>query len=134
MSRMGVEDIPYNLSDHSLLKATIESDRQNVKVTPKELFISSLINNPKPKHLHAIGDFHTDHWESVINQEFNDESFRKLTKTLRRRIPVVTKSNPRKAYKIEKEIDRLLKSNAPIKKIEAEVMKLRKYSYQEYIT
>jgi len=131
---MGVEDIPYNLSDHSLLKATIESDRQNVKVTPKELFISSLINNPKPKHLHAIGDFHTDHWESVINQEFNDESFRKLTKTLRRRIPVVTKSNPRKAYKIEKEIDRLLKSNAPIKKIEAEVMKLRKYSYQEYIT
>jgi len=42
---------------------------------------------------------------------------------------VITKSTAKKVYKIEKDIHSLLQSNAPLEEIEAQVMKLRKYSY-----
>jgi len=44
---MGVENIAYTLSDHSLLMAKVDIDKSNTKISPKEMLIMSLINNPK---------------------------------------------------------------------------------------
>jgi len=52
---------------------------------------------------------------------------------LLKQVPIIVTNKGSKVYDIEREITRLLNSKADPRIIEAEVMKLRKYSYHDYV-
>jgi len=56
-----------------------------------------------------------------------------LLEELKEKIPIVEINRPRRIYEVERRIDEMLKNGAPFKRINKEIGKLRKYSFQSYV-
>ena len=71
----------------------------------------------------------------VTQHKMNKENFEKIKKKLLKRIPIITKNNPKVTYDIEERINYLIKNTKgnDVEKIYKEINKLRKYNYDAYV-
>ncbi len=63
----------------------------------------------------------------------NTEKQKEILDELKSRLPIIRVNQPKKIYEVERKIDQLLKNGVAYERINKEIMKLRKYSFQSYV-
>ena len=131
--------IKRTMSDHNVVMTEV-SGRNGTSLTPrrtcnKEMFFSNLLNEIKQKHIKFYLRYAVQMVSLVMNkdQELNTEKQKEILDELKSRLPIIRVNQPKRIYEVERKIDQLLKDGAAYERINKEIMKLRKYSFQSYV-
>ncbi len=130
--------ISSETSDHNLVMAEIKGKRGNLRprrLACKEMFFSNTLNEIKKDDIKHYMRYILQVMDRVMNgrEGMCVEEQEILLEELKGKIPIVEINRPRKIYDVERKIDEMMKKGVGFKKINKEIGKLRKYSFQAYI-